>query len=155
MKNLLSRTLTNSTHARVDKPPIILHKFPHLIESDSAIWRRFLIKNPKYFQAVSYDIHVGKGTDPGDTFSTTMRQMAIGLTQRRIDVLAERHGKIWIVEIKHDPGVSVVGQILSYEVLLRQQLIKPPRMHLCMISNRADDDLITCLNSKNIKYFIA
>lgn len=146
--------LKQFTHARWDKPPRFLHRYPHLINSDAYIWERFLAKFPNFFDEVAYDIHVGDGIDPGPEFEDNIRDMAINLTKRRIDVLALRKKKIWIVELKKDPGVTAIGQLVAYKLLLEKAGIPRRETTKCLITNRIDPDLKYVLKQEKTTYFI-
>jgi hypothetical protein len=76
------------------------------------------------------------------------------LTQRRIDVLAERQEKLWIVEVKKDPGVSVIGQLIAYDVMLDEIIKIGTPSTLAVIANRCDPDLKRVLAKFNIKLFV-
>ena len=74
-------------------------RFPHLLPNEERIWERFLQIYGDQFQNYRYDVRVGKGQDPGPRYEWKWRQLAIMLTQKRIDVVAERDGEIWIFEV--------------------------------------------------------
>jgi hypothetical protein len=152
--SLLSATLKNFTHTRLDEPPVRLRKYPHLINPEARLWDAFLAQNPTFFDGVSYDVHVGEGqTDPKEKDPKYI-QLAKLLTQRRIDVLAERRKQIWIVEVKFDPGVTLLGQLIAYKTLVLHKLKTPIPLDLCAIVNRLDPDLTRVLKTHSISYFI-
>lgn len=152
--NLLKTTLINFTNTRLDSPPQKLHKYPHLSPGDTQIWNSFLTFYPRYFDAVAYDVHVGDGQVPPNETDPAMIKMARDITTRRIDVLAERTGRIWIVELKWDPGVSVVGQLISYRSLMLQKDPAAANFGLMAIMNRIDPDLKTILDDQRILYHV-
>jgi len=122
--------------------------------SDNAIWDRFLIAYPDYFNAVSYDVRVGEGIQPAGEIDPAISEMAVLLTQRRIDVLGERQNKLFIIEVKQDPGVSILGQLLGYETLLRLQDPRIKDTEPIAIVNRIFPDLEKILAAHNIKFFV-
>lgn len=136
------------------RKPIIMRNYPHFLPADTAIWTNFLLQYPDYFELVDYDIHVGKGIEPDPSWSPEIRYMAITLTQRRIDVLAIRNNIYHIVEVKKDPGVSSVGQLLGYRILYEADYPDRPTPKLVLICNSLDRDLRLILDSLGISYFI-
>ena len=154
MSGLLEKTLQNFTHTRLDRPPRLLPKFPHLIGGDSNLWVKFLQQYPSFFDAVSYDVRVGEGMILEGDWSPEIADMATTLSQRRVDIIAEKDNKIWIVEIKVDPSVSLIGQLDAYLILFLNELETPVFTQLCTIVNRVNPDLITVLNHKDIRYFV-
>ena len=154
MSQLLEQTLRNFTHTRLDRPPKQLPKFPHLLGGDIDLWRNFLFANPKFFDAVSYDVRVGEGMALQGDWSLEIADMAKTLSQRRIDVAAEREGAIWLIELKMDPSVSLIGQLEAYFILFSAELEQKVDIKLCAIVNRLTPDLITVLDYKKIRYFV-
>ena len=118
------------------------------------IWTTFLQAYPHYFDAVAYDVHVGEGQVPPGETDPAILKMSRDITTRRIDVLAERRNQIYIVELKWDPGVSVVGQLVSYRSLMAQKLPQARNFGLIAIMNRIDPDLKTVLDDQNILYHV-
>ena len=134
--------------------PTLRLNYPHMLKSDSEIWHRFLQKYPDYFDMVDYDIHIGQGVTPDPSWDANIASMATALTQRRIDVLGVK-GLLWyIVEVKKDPGVSALGQLIGYRVLYKLQYSTRPTPRLLLIANRVDDDLASILSSQNISSFV-
>lgn len=134
--------------------PDFRYKYPHLLASDHAIWERFLHKYPDYFDLVDYDVHVGVGISLDPAWTPEIAKMATTLTQRRIDVVAIKDRKYYIIELKEDPGVSSLGQLLGYRALFCKDFPDVPIPGLILISNRIDNDLLEILTTYAIQYFI-
>ena len=112
-----------------------------MLPNEEKIWLRFLQIYGDQFQNYRYDVRVGKGQDPGPRYEWKWRQLAIMLTQKRIDVVAERDGEIWIFEVKPDAGLSAIGQVLSYKVLYKQHFKEEREIKLAIVTTRVDDDI--------------
>lgn len=151
MSSLLSATLCFFSHTRYDKPPRALFSYPHLGPSDTIIWNKFLDQNPDFFEAVSYDVHVGRGTYNESETDQAIINMAKALTQRRIDVLAEKDGFIYIIELKAHPGITILGQLLGYRVLMLYETRDIPPIKLMSIVDAIDEDLKVCLLNNDIE----
>ena len=135
------------------KPKILLN-YPHFLPADTEIWTRFLIKHPDHFDSVDYDIHVGKGIAVDPAWEDNIARMATTITQRRIDVLGVRLKTWFIVEVKKDPGVSAVGQLIGYRILYKAKYPDRPTPRLLLIANQIDADLKTILLNQYISYFV-
>ena len=61
--------------------------YPHLLQPDIDLWLRYLDKHADKYNAFDYDVRIGKGRDPGNSFDENMRRMGVHLSQRRIDVV--------------------------------------------------------------------
>jgi len=116
-------------------------RFPHLLPNEEKIWVRFLQIYGDQFKNYRYDVRVGRGVDPGPRYEWKWRKLAIMLTQKRIDVVAERDGEVWIFEVKPDAGLSAIGQVLSYRVLYREQFKERRPIKLAIVTTRVDDDI--------------
>lgn len=62
---------------------------------------------------------MGVGRDPGAGYKPNIRQMAIDLSQRRIDAIGHRIGQIDIIEITPHAGIKAIGQLEVYPTLYR------------------------------------
>lgn len=133
--------------------PTIRYRYPHLLNSDNAIWSRFLKKYPDYFDLVDYDIHVGKGIALDPTWDPQIQKDATMLTQRRIDVVAIKGKVYYIIEIKQYPGAACVGQLITYRILYKQKYPDRPTPRLILVANKVDRDLITTLEELHISHF--
>lgn len=91
--------------------------FTHLLKPDAQLMEEFLQQFPDLYSHVDYDVHVGSGRDPGPEFPDNIRQMAIQLSQRRIDAVAHAADHIDIIEVTLDAGLTALGQLMAYPPL--------------------------------------
>ena len=124
-----------------------------MLPNEEKIWLRFLQIYGDQFQNYRYDVRVGKGQDPGPRYEWKWRQLAIMLTQKRIDVVAERNGDVWIFEVKPDAGLSAIGQVLSYRVLYKQHFREERPIRLAIVTTRVDDDIREVAEHYGIKVY--
>jgi len=97
--------------------------FFHMLPEDRAIWRRFLQHFEDQFETYTYDHLVGPRYDWGEfQLPPGVEKLAERLYALRIDVLAEREGEHWVIEVKPLAGLSALGQVLAYDHYLRKQL---------------------------------
>lgn len=94
-------------------------KYPGMLPREILIWRNWLKLHETEFERFDYNVRVGQGTDPGASYPEPERSMAIQISQKRIDVVAWKGGRVTLVEVEDRPGVSGPAQLAAYETLWR------------------------------------
>lgn len=123
----------------------VRHKYPHLIGDDTAVWNRFILKYPDKFDTVSYDIKVGKGTDPNSIKGDKTGEYWAMLTKKRIDVVGFKDDFVTIIEVKKRTTLFTLGQILGYKFLyLREhpELKVVSSLIVCSTIYQDDEDVL-------------
>lgn len=123
-------------------PPEKLHKYPHLMVSDVAIWERFLDSYATEWDSFEYDVRVGESITPPGDLTEELKYMAVALTQKRIDVVGHRGRDTWIIEVKPSAMLSAIGQLLSYQVLYEEKYPEKGPVKMMLITDRAGPDLL-------------
>lgn len=116
-------------------------RYPHMLPNEIPLWERWLALHGSEYENFNYDVHVGRGTDPGPTYDQKWRDLAITLTQKRIDATAEKDGVVYIFEVKPDAGLGAVGQLVSYRDLYRREFNYIGSIRLVCITTRVDEDI--------------
>jgi len=127
-----------------------MKKYPHMLPNEIPLWERFLSLYGKDFKNFRYDIHVGRGVDPGPDYDPKWRKLAIQLTQKRIDVVGERDGVVWIFEVKPDAGLSAIGQLLAYRALYRRDFNYTGEIKLAVVTTKVNADEFYLFNHYGI-----
>lgn len=96
-----------------------LAKYPHMQPEDVAVWERFLLKNPFYFDTVDYDVAVGQGAPQDESQPENIQYDGKILTQKKIDVVGYKGDTICVVEVKPIANMRGLGQILTYRKLYK------------------------------------
>ena len=117
-----------------------MKRFPHLLPAEARIWEVWYKIHGKDWDWFEYDVHVGKGVDPGPSTPEPYRSLAVKLTQKRIDVVGKRDGKIWLFEVKPDAGLSALGQLLAYSELYRRDFNYTGPLELAVVTTEVNDD---------------
>lgn len=91
-----------------------LSKYPHMKPEDIAVWERFLIAKPDFFERVDYDYKVGEGAPQAPTLPENIARDGKILTQKKVDVVGYKGDDTTIVELKPIADMRALGQILSY-----------------------------------------
>lgn len=93
------------------------HLYPHLLLQDIEVWEAHLAAHHGYYHTIKYDVKVGQGRDPGPEYTEQMRQIGLGLSQRRIDAVGYTDDHIDIIEITNRAGLKALGQMTGYPIL--------------------------------------
>jgi hypothetical protein len=108
----------------MSSPAIVLEadrkRFEGMLPREIAIWKMWLRKNESRFSRYHYNVRVGQGVDPGDSYSFDTRRNAIINSRKRLDVLAVQGNRVTIIEVEENPGAAAPGQLITYEVLWRE-----------------------------------
>lgn len=94
--------------------------FTHLLEPDAILLAAYFEADPGKYDSADFDVRVGLGRDPGPAFDSAMRQMALALSQRRIDCIGFRSNRIDIIEVTLSAGLTALGQMLAYPQLYQE-----------------------------------
>ena len=129
-------------------------KYPHMVKQEIAIWKRFIKAYGDQFMSYKYDIHVGKGLDHLPGYTRKEQEMAIRLTQKRIDVVAVSEHKVYIIEIKERAGMSAIGQLITYKILFEKRYGEGIIKGLIIVAEGMEPDMLEVYKLMNIKLII-
>lgn len=94
--------------------------YAHLLKHDADLLHEYITANPGRYRHFECDVHVGTGRDPGPGYLPVMRDMAIRLSQRRIDCVGFRPDRIDIIEVTQRADLKALGQLFAYPTLYLQ-----------------------------------
>jgi len=130
------------------------NRFPHILPADAKVWTRFLELHGKDFSHFDYDIRVGLGTDPGDIVEQKYRDMAITLSQRRIDAVGYSDNRIYIIEITQRAGIKALGQLVAYPALYRETFASENTVFPLLVCSSFKSDAESAFISAKIPYIV-
>ena len=132
-----------------------LLKYPHLGPEDSAIWAKFIEKNPDFYLEVDYDVKVGEGRDyselPKDVYSDDLKY----LSKKRIDVVGSRPGEIHVIEVKPSANLSAIGQAFGLAELFRVEAPAYKRILPVVITDQLLPDMEKLCSKMGVLLFVA
>jgi hypothetical protein len=123
-----------------------------MLPLEIAIIKAWLIQHEKEYDRFEYNVRIGSGTDPGPSYDPTMRKMALDITKKRVDAVAWQGSAPTLIEVKNRATLAAVGQILSYNVLWKQDYPTGPDPKLLLIAATFDPDTIPVLNAHNVTW---
>ena len=112
------------------------YDFKHMLQRETNIWQNYLKQHPGQFQTLDYDVRIGKGFDPGPSFTDSARREAILNSQLRIDVVGYDGSAWWLIEIKVRAGAGALGQLLQYRTLFKRAYPDKTPLNLMMVTDR-------------------
>ena len=93
-------------------------RYPHLLPEDAELWNDYIEQYSPPHPTFLYDVAVGPGRDPGDSFEDSIRKMALQLSKRRIDVVGVLPDGIDIFELTQSAGLKSLAQAIVYRYWL-------------------------------------
>lgn len=126
-------------------------KYEGMLPDEIIVFRTWLKLHEKDYDRFDFNVRTGKGEDPGPSFPDNTRQMAVKITQLRIDAVAWRQNVPTIIEVKRRAGPSNVGQLLTYSVTWREANRGTPRPQLLLICNTFSPEILSTLKEVGIQ----
>lgn len=121
-----------------------------MLPPDVPLWHLFLDRYASNFEKFYYNVRVGGPDLTKIKADPAIAKMWYAVTAKRIDVLAEKRDRLWIIEVASSPYLRAVGQCLSYKFLWNQdpKINKPAEMVL--LCYHIDSDLEKILNHHRV-----
>lgn len=133
---------------------ILQTPFPHILAEDAEVWKRWLTRWGPLFDNIEYDVRVGTGRDPGAHHPANIRQMAIGLSKRRIDAVSIHHGQVYLFEITRLADLKCLGQVMAYPALYRQTFQPDIPIKMCVVAEKLGTDLTIPFRKANVAVYL-
>jgi hypothetical protein len=133
---------------------ILNRLYPHLLPEDIELWQDWLKLHPTRFERFEYDVLIGQGRDPGPSYQPNIRQMAITLSQRRIDALGYNAEGITIIELTVSAGLRAIGQLATYPALFHATYNPRTAVSLLLICREVQSDIKPILEMNGVEYEI-
>lgn len=127
--------------------------YPGLNTTSVNLWRTFLKYYEDAFAAYAYNVHVGQGIQAPAYLTPDEAALWKQLTQKRIDVVAERLGETWIIEIVERPGLAAVGQLIGYEHLGKIYLQTQENVRTALICAYLGHDMASIFSAQGVLVF--
>lgn len=128
--------------------------YPHLLPEDSILWNDYLEQFSPPHYSFLYDVAVGPGRDPGPTFDQSLREMALLLSKRRIDVVGILTDAVEIFELTQSAGLKTAGQAIVYPHLLRVSWSLFVPILTTVVCRSCQDDIEPVLYAHDIRLVI-
>ena len=121
---------------------IVMPHYPHFLAEDTEVWTKFLKSNQIEIGAVWYDVRVGMSVLRNEGGDSMLSKIADGLTRKRIDVVAQVAGGIWVIEVKPYANMYAVGQVVTYQRLFVKEYAITKTVAAVIVCDDYDEDLL-------------
>ena len=128
--------------------------YPHLLDPDIDVWEQFLPAYGMLYTSFDYDIRVGKGRDPGPYVQDKYRKVGIELSQKRIDAVGHRPGRIDIIEITVHADLKTLGQLIAYPDLYASTFNYRGPIQPVLVAREISSDLTPAILKHQIKTYL-
>jgi hypothetical protein len=128
--------------------------YPHLLPEDAKLWNDYLEQFSPPHTTFMYDVAVGPGRDPGDSFDDPIRKMALQLSKRRIDVVGILPDGVEIFELTQSAGLKAAGQAIVYPHLLKVTWNLSVPVTTTIICRSCQDDIQPVLDTWDIRLVV-
>lgn len=128
--------------------------YTHLLPPDAELLAAYILSRPDHYDNMDFDVKVGQGADPGTSFAPTIRQMAIQLSQRRIDCVAVTDTRIDIIEVTLRAGLTSLGQLLAYPRLYTSTYNPALPVHPVLVTYAFAPDIQAIYDDHGIEYHV-
>ena len=125
-------------HAPKDK-----HRYPHMLQEDILIWRRFIIQGDYLPDVVWYDVRCGSVVSLDVDEPGWVKRMALHLTRKRIDVVGRVGRDYWIIEIKPRASYDAFGQVIFYADQFKKDYSPPGEVYPVIRTNFVDPEIVS------------
>ena len=127
------------------------NKYPHLLPEDAQLWNDYIEQFSPPHTTFMYDVPVGPGRDPGDSFEDPIRKMALQLSKRRIDVVGILPDGVEIFELTQSAGLKSAGQAIVYPYWLAVTWELTIPVTTTIICRSCQPDILPVLKASNIR----
>lgn len=132
-----------------------LTKYPGMKPEDIAVWDRFIIKNPGYFDTVDYNFPLGTGAPVNPDHPPEIQYDHTILTQKKVDVVGYRGDSITIVEVKPIADMRALGQALTYSHLYAADHPEALDIHRMVVAGSLERELDEVYSKQGIEIELA
>jgi len=130
--------------------PIVMPHYPHMLAEDIVVWSLFLRQNPGLIQKVWYDVKVGCAMPLPVGATDIQRLVALGVSRKRIDVVAFVLSEYWVIEVKPYGNMVALGQAVAYTGLFKKEYEVAGKVVPVVVCANVDKDLIPEFERQNV-----
>lgn len=133
--------------------PIVMPSYPHMLAEDSEVWTEFLKNLPVDIRQVWYDVHVGEAMKLPEGSSELDKKVALGVSRKRIDVVALYRNVYWVIEVKPTANMTALGQVITYRRLFALEYAEMRAVQGVVVCFEVEPDVLDDFQIENIAVF--
>lgn len=135
------------------EPVVVRSHYAHMLAEDVRVWSRFLESGIVALDGVWYDVRVGEELALGPDSPEFLRRVSRGVTRKRIDVVAQSRGEVWVIEVKPFGSYVALGQVLTYRRLFMEEYEPSLPVRGVVVCENLDDDVGPVFLNEGIDVF--
>jgi hypothetical protein len=120
---------------------LVRPSYPHMLVEDRGVWSRWLEVHGAVVGRCWYDVHVGEAVPVPVGLGPEIEAVSLGVTRKRIDVVALVGGVYWVVEVKPYGSQTALGQVLNYSRLFTLEFGPEKMVQPVVVCCAVDPDL--------------
>lgn len=132
----------------------ILYSYPHLGASEKALWDRFIIKFPKAYDSVIYDLALGRGIVIPEDASGKLIDNLHYLSRYKIDIVGFKGNSVDIIEVKPRAGATAIGQLQHYKNLYQGYIDPNSKPNMILLTDVLRTDLPITTQQTGVKVIL-
>lgn len=133
--------------------PMIMPHYPHMLAEDIVVWTDFLKANGPLIKEVWYDVKCGSAMSLPVGATDIQRAVAMGVSRKRIDVVAHVGNEYWVVEVKPYGNMVAFGQVMAYSRLFASEYEVDGPVIPCVVCSKVDRDLVDDFAGQGVLVF--
>jgi len=126
-------------------------QYPGMTFVESEITRAWLNRHGPEYDKIEFNVRLGDGVEVGDGYTPEIQRMARLLTQKRADIVAWVGDQVDLVEVKVRIAFPVIGQLIGYRGLWRQQHVETPVRSLIAIGRAIVPDMGAIIKEAGVR----
>ena len=130
-----------------------MSSYPGMSVEDTATWNQFIVQYPNFCRHVHYNVRVGKGAYYSPNTPPNYQKMISDLSMLRIDAITIHSDIIRVIEVKPRGTTTAVGQLITYDQLLREKFAQLPPTQKTLVCITCPQDIVSTLHSNGIELY--
>lgn len=127
---------------------------PGMPSGDFQVWLRYRDLTASLFEKLYFNVRVGEPVPVAEDLPPEIKEMAIALSRRRIDLVGEKGSGWSLVELKWDAGAEALGQILLYKALWLSDPPDSRPVSLSIVTNAFNKDINIACKVYDVEFLV-
>lgn len=126
----------------------------HMSAIDFELWKRFRLQHTLPFEALRFDVAVGRGAPPTPDVTPEVAAAWQRLTRQRLDVVGESAAGWTIIELRGAAGPGAIGSLVVYRDLWLDDPPDAAPVALWLVTDVLPENLQLTLQKQAIRLFL-
>jgi hypothetical protein len=131
--------------------PVVRRRYVHMMPEDYEAWSAYLVSERNELLEVWYDVHVGEPMHVPAGAPEYMKNVAEGVSRKRIDVVGRSAQGIFVIEVKPWASMQALGQVVTYTNLYVREFEIHGSVQAMIVAMECDRDILETAQTMNVK----